>query len=130
MSAPEQPPMPQDLPPPDQQAPQSVQRGEVTPQLQQEGMQSQSQSQSAPQSVSKDDAKESRGLNNQNEDGPLAGDQPQGIDNIPGDARPVYDQYEINSPQNMHHDQREEATRRAQAREQDGQGSDEISEVE
>ena len=51
---------------------------------------------------------------------PIAGDQPEATDNPVGDARPVYDQYEVKSPQNMHHDAAEDAKKRAQASGQDG----------
>lgn len=35
-------------------------------------------------------------------EGPLAGNQPQAIDNRSGASAPHYDQYELNQPQNMH----------------------------
>ncbi len=53
--------------------------------------------------------------------GALAGNQPQAIDNPPGDARPHYDQYELNHPQNMH---RQSADHAAKVREQAGQQAD------
>ena len=48
--------------------------------------------------------------------GPLAGKQPQAIDNPAGAAEPQYDQYEVNQPQNMHQASGEEADARAAAR--------------
>ena len=54
-------------------------------------------------------------LNADIEDGPLAGDQPQAIDNVPGGARPEYDQYEVNSPENMHQDRKRDDRQREQA---------------
>ena len=52
--------------------------------------------------------------------GPLAGNQPQAIDNPVGTAEPQYDQYEVNQPQNMHQLSGEEADRvRRQAAQQE-----------
>lgn len=61
-----------------------------------------------------DEADHDVALHNDITEGPLAGDQPQAIDNPVGDPRPVYDQYEVNSPQNMHQD-RIDRERRQQA---------------
>ena len=107
--------------PRDQQPDPTVRQGEQVQQPQQKGVQMQSQSQSQSQSgtAPKQSASESTGkgdgLNSDIESGPLAGDQPQAIDNPVGDARPNYDQYELNSPETMHQDADEEARRRAQA---------------
>lgn len=46
---------------------------------------------------------------------PVAGNQPEATDNPAGAPRPVYDQYEVKSPQNMHHDEADDAARREQA---------------
>lgn len=56
--------------------------------------------------------------------GPLAGDQPQAIDNPAGAARPSYDQYELNHPQNMH---RQSAEHVANVREQAGRQEDAVA---
>lgn len=70
-------------------------------------------------------------LNNTIEDGPLQGNQPQGIDIKTGDPRPDYDQYETNQPQNMHHEREEDdAERRRQAASQDGARGRFIDETE
>jgi len=56
-----------------------------------------------------------------NPGGALAGNQPQAIDNQAGSARPQYDQYEVNQPQNMHQSNPAEQDRlRQQAGMQDG----------
>lgn len=112
--------------------------------VQQKGIQmrGQSQKQSQTQSQKQDSAPASQGsapqadarradtpqsgeMNNDIEEGPLAGDQPQGIDNTPGSARPEYDQYELNSPQNMHHDR---ARDEAQKRQAEGQSDTALKE--
>lgn len=52
--------------------------------------------------------------------GPLAGNQPQAIDNPVGTARPKYDQYELSQPQTMHRqDPEHERKVRQQAEMQD-----------
>ena len=56
-------------------------------------------------------------------DGPLAGNQPQATDNPIGTAEPVYDQYELNHPQNMH---RQAADHQRKAREQAGLQADAV----
>lgn len=49
--------------------------------------------------------------------------QPEAIGSPAGAARPNYDQYELNSPENMHRDEAEEAKRRQQAGAQRGEAA-------
>lgn len=112
------------------------QRGKMIDQVQQQGRQFQSQGKSVPQTAggpsshpsteeqARSEASPGR-LNEDIEDGPLAGDQPQAIDNRPGDPRPTYDQYETNSPQNMHQErQANEAELKRQAEAQNDSSLD------
>ncbi|RPF71624.1 hypothetical protein [Aurantiacibacter spongiae] len=114
--------------PRDQQKHPPVRKGDMMDQAKQQSAQSQSQgsqsqSQSQGQSQGPSSAAQdgeprpqaSAGLNNDIETGPLAGNQPQAKDNHVGAAKPTYDQYEVNSPTNMHQDAADEDRRRAQA---------------
>jgi hypothetical protein len=68
---------------------------------------------------------ERRDLQDPDSGHPVAGNQPEAIDNPAGAARPVYDQYELKSPQNMHHDAADDAARRQQAPQADGDSANE-----
>ena len=48
------------------------------------------------------------------------GEGPVADDADAGSPRPVYDQYEVNTPQTMHHDEADEAVKREQAEQNDG----------
>ncbi|KLE34136.1 hypothetical protein [Aurantiacibacter luteus] len=90
--------------------------GEVMEQRQQRGVQTQGQSQD----------QSSQGPEQRGEDltpGPepvQAGEGPLADDRDAGSPRPVYDQYEVNTPQTMHQDEATEAMKREQAGSNDG----------
>lgn len=113
--------------PREQQARASAQRGTMMAQDQQQGRQMQAQG-AGGAGPSEEQQARSRAapdgeLNNTITTGPLQGDQPQAIDNQPGVPAPEYDQYEVNAPQNMHHDREAEAKSREQAEAQSGEQS-------
>ncbi len=78
--------------------------GKRLPQQQQKAQQSQSQNgQSQSQGTEKKPGGTREINSKQPEGSPLAGNQPQGASGTPGDPRPHYDQYEVNQPSNIGH---------------------------
>ena len=79
--------------------------GKRLPQQQQKAQQSQSQDgQSQSQGNSEKKPGRTRDMNSEQPEGsPLAGNQPQGASGTPGDPSPHYDQYEVNQPSNIGH---------------------------
>ena len=97
-------------------------------QMQSQGSQSQSQSKTEKEQAELED--EARELNASPE-GPLAGNQPQAGNTEGGEARPVYDQYEVNSPSAMQQPQQvgadQQREQAAAQKDQSGAENDERS---
>lgn len=109
-------------------------KGEQMRQVQQQGVQVQSQSGSQSQTQTREEQAELEQEANElnaSPEGPLAGNQPQAGNTEGGEARPVWDQYEVNSPSAMQQPQQVGADRqREQARaqrEQSGADADQRS---
>ena len=122
----------------DQQKNPRVTKGDQMRQQQQQGVQTQSQgSQSQPQGAQSQTEKEQAELENEardlnaSPDGPMAGNQPQAGNTEGGEARPVYDQYEVNSPSAMQQPQQvgadQQREQAAAQKDQSGAENDERS---
>ena len=115
----------------DQQTNPRVMKADQMRQQQQQGIQMQSQgSQSKTGKEQAELEDEARDLN-ASPDGPLAGNQPQSGNSEGGEARPVWDQYEVNSPSAMQQPQQvgadQQREQAAAQKEQSGAQNDERS---